>query len=468
MSRLHVLLVTLVAGLLVALGLVGLRRRDLAGWRAGRRARRRARWVGCGSSRTTGTVRRGGSMSDTGRPDEPRQPAPDRRPAWTPREDQPGWPGSSAAPQAPVGPPVEPRRDQQGQLPVRRTTPPPAAPTVTPRVGGTAPHGAHAGPPQGGYGQQGHAAPGGYGAPGGAHSGHGAHAAGPAAPTGPVPTGPVPGSPVPASPAAATSAFPAAFAATGAPVAGQPTTSEGQGSGPGTGGPEPESGDKRPKWLLPVAIGGGVLLVGAVAAGIVLANRGNDSASPEPLVATTIRLPSPTPSIEPVAREATTPFATALPSSVLQYALASSAPEATWVTAGALEAYTESFTDGGDLTATVLSGQWATQDEARAFTDALVAELPTAEAAVEGTSEELGATPSADATATTRAGAPASGRDKLPQTGAVRVGDERVGTYTAVALGDGTGVVVWRNLTAVFRIEAPVEDLLDLYRAFPL
>ena len=214
------------------------------------------------------------------------------------------------------------------------------------------------------------------------------------------------------------------------------------------------------------------MVVAAVVLGIVLANRGSDSASGEPVVATTIRLPSPTPAIEPVAREATTPFASALPASVLQYALASSAADESWVSAGALEAYTESFTDGGSLTATVQSGQWATPDEARAYTEALVAELPTAEAAVEGPAEELGATPTADASsgvdATTRAGAPASGRDALPQTGAVRVGDERVGTYTAVALGDGTGVVVWRNGTAVFRVQAPVDDVLDFYRAFPL
>lgn len=234
---------------------------------------------------------------------------------------------------------------------------------------------------------------------------------------------------------------------------------------------EDERAASRPRWLLPVAIGAGVLVVAAVVVGIVLATNGDDEAAvPEPVVATTIRLPSPTPSVEPVAREATTAFAKALPTTVLQYALASSQEAPKWLEAGALEAYVEGYTDGGEAEVTVQAGQLETAEAAKAYAQTLTEDLPLVEPAQDGDGADDGTQdPADDGTGDAKGpDAATEGRDQLPQTGPVRVGDQRVGTYTAADLGDGTAVVVWSNGTGVFRVVAPVEDALDFYRAYPL
>ena len=315
--------------------------------------------------------------------------------------------------------PGRPQVPSGGELPVRRTTPPPAEPTVTPRVGGTSagapaartPGGMPGGAPGGTGGMPGGAPGGTGGAPGGVPAGIGGAPDGAPGGTGGTPAG------------------------TALGVAGS-----------AAGGPGDASDERaRPAWVLPVSIGAGVLVVAGVVTGVLLANRDDATPPPEPIAAETIYLPSPTPSIEPVARDATTPFASVLPASVLQYALQSSAEDGTWTDAGALEAYTDELGDGGAGTVTVQSGQWATVDEAMAFRDALVADLP------------------ADATA-----GGGSGRDALPQSGPVEVAGEHAGTFTAVDLGNGTGVVVWNNETAVLRVQGPVADVLDVYRAFPL
>lgn len=246
---------------------------------------------------------------------------------------------------------------------------------------------------------------------------------------------------------------PAPARASAQPPAVPPTSAPDGSGGPGAGGSE---GKKRPRWVLPVAIGGGLLVVAGVVVGVLLVNDTTPEAQ-EPLPAETVVLPSPTASVEPVAREATTAFATALPTTVLQYALQSSAPEPAWVQAGALEAYIESFGDGADGTFTVRSGQWAENQEAADFYAARVAELPKPAAGA-----GADATPQPGETATV---AP---EDVLPQAGTVRVDGERVGDYRVVDLGDGTGVAIWRNSTAVFRAEGPVEDVLNFYRAFPM
>jgi hypothetical protein len=234
----------------------------------------------------------------------------------------------------------------------------------------------------------------------------------------------------------------------------------------------PEQQEKvggRPRWLLPVALGAGLLVVAAVVVGIVLATNGDDeqAVAPEPVVATTIRLPSPTPSVEPVARKATTPFATTLPTTVLQYALATSQEAPKWLDEGALEAYVEEYTDGGDATVVVQAGQFETAEDAKAFALSLTEDLPLVEpAAAEGKKTQE---PADDATASEKGSEAAPvDRDELPQTGPVQVGDQRVGTYAAADLGDGTAVVVWFNGTGVFRVVAPVADALDFYRASPV
>ena len=100
---------------------------------------------------------------------------------------------------------------------------------------------------------------------------------------------------------------------------------------------------------------------------------------------------------------------------------------------------------GGSGTLTVQAGQFATTDEATAFAANLVGTLPSA-------------APSPAAT-----GAPA-----LPQTGQVAAAGTVTGSYTIVDGGDGTGIAVWSNGTGVFRLVAPLAEILNAYGAYPL
>ncbi len=207
-------------------------------------------------------------------------------------------------------------------------------------------------------------------------------------------------------------------------------------------------GGGRPRWLLPVAIGAAVVVVAGVTVGVVLSQSGAGgtptATAPAPVV-TTVVLPVPTPSVSPSPRASTTAFAALLPASVLQYAYASSQPVPEWQAGGALEAWLDTYTDGGTGTLTVQAGQFPTADAATAFAATLVAALPT--------------------------GAPsptATGAPTLPQSGSVMVGGASTGSYTIVDGGDGTGVAVWTNGTAVFRMVAPVADIVNAYGAFPL
>lgn len=271
----------------------------------------------------------------------------------------------------------------------------------------------------------------------------------PKPPTAPIPTTPQAGPPTtppatpPAgpptgSPAAPRLGVPAAFAAQQATPPAEPDPAP-----PATG---------RPRWLIPAIIGVVVLVIAAIVIGIVVSS-GDDTDDAPPAVATTILLPSPTPTVEPVARPATTAFAVALPTTVLQYALATSVPDPEWVAAGAVEAYTETYTDGGAGTVTVRSGQWESPEEAAAFAAALVAAIPPAAAA----EPEPSASSSAAPTAPT-----------LPQTGEVTAGGAVAGTYTIADAGNGTGVAVWVNGTTVIQATVPVADVADFYNAFPL
>jgi len=219
--------------------------------------------------------------------------------------------------------------------------------------------------------------------------------------------------------------------------------------GPGDGAP-----GGRPRWLLPVIVGVAVLVVAGLVAGSVafFGARGGDDPAP----AETVALPVPTPAVAPAARPATTAFASALPASVLQYALASSQDDAEWLGAGALEAYTETFTDGDAGTLTVRAAQLETAQEATTFLQGLTAALPVV-------APDTGATTSTESTQADEAD-----EADLPRTGEVTVGGTPVGTFTVVDAGDGTGVAVWQNATAVFQLTAPLADVLDAYAAYGL
>jgi len=208
------------------------------------------------------------------------------------------------------------------------------------------------------------------------------------------------------------------------------------------------------RWLLPAAIVAVVVVVAAVVV-LVTASRHDDgpapAATPLPAPTVTVAPPLPTPTVTPSPRATTTAFTAALPASVLQYAYASSQPEAEWLSAGALEAWADAYVDGGAGTLTVQAGQFRTAGAATAFAATLVAALPPAlPAPGEG-----------------------QGRPAFPQAGDVTVAGATVGTYTVTdgGLGDSgvaIGIAVWTNGTAVFRMVAPLVDIANAYAAYPL
>lgn len=388
-------------------------------------------------------------MSDTGRPGPNGSWEPPARPTWAPRDPGASGPPAPAGPPTPSGAPGPAGRPAGAQPPAPVRPPAPAGRPAAPPVAPAGP--AHAvqrpvGPPPGPAPQQPTAQqrPTAQQAPAAqqpaAHQPNTQQRPAAHQPTAQQRPATHPAPVPPPGRSAAASPFPAAGDGSGAPGASSDAP------------PAHAAGDRRPRWLLPVAVGAGVLVVGGVVAGVLL-TRGDGDVAPTG-TATTVVLPSPTPTVAPVPRTATTAFASALPISVLDYALATSAPDDERVAAGALEAWTETYTDGADGTLTVRAAQFETPEEAAAFATALVAGLPAAPA---GEPAATGAaTPGAD-------GAPA-----LPQQGEVQAGGAAAGTYTIVDAGDGTGVAVWQNGTAVLQLTAPVADVADAYAAFPL
>lgn len=252
-------------------------------------------------------------------------------------------------------------------------------------------------------------------------------------------------------PVAAVPAAPAAQPPTAAqpPI---PTTGDDGGSGDGDDPDALGTPDRRRRWPLVVGIVAAVLVVGGAGTAYVLTRDDAGPAAAPPDVV----LPSPTASVEPVARPATTAFASALPATVLQYALTASADDAEWLAQGAVEAYTETYGDGGDAEVTVRAGQWATPEEADAVLAGLVAGLPAV--------PEPTASPSAAASAS----ATAEAGPRVLSTGEVLVDGAATGTVTVLDAGDGSGVAVWRNGTTVFHVVGPAADIANLYAAYPL
>lgn len=209
----------------------------------------------------------------------------------------------------------------------------------------------------------------------------------------------------------------------------------------------------RRRWVLAGAVVAAVLVLGgAGTAWFLTRDDGGTAAAPPDVV-----LPSPTASVAPVARTATTAFASALPTTLLQYALATSADDEAWLAQDAIEAYTETYTDGAAGTVTVQAGQWEAPEEAAAVLATVTGTLPTA---AEGATDAAG-------DATTDGATAAAGPAVLLQ-GEVLVGGAPAGTVTVVDAGDGTGVAAWSNGTTVFVVQGPAADIRNLYAAYPL
>ncbi len=172
-------------------------------------------------------------------------------------------------------------------------------------------------------------------------------------------------------------------------------------------------------------------VAGALALGLLDRAPGSGPA-PEPVV-----LPSPTPTVVPIAREPRTPFADALPATVLQYALASVEEETSLLVAGALEGYRLGYADGADGVLTVLAGQWPTADPAATVLAATTSD----------------ATPVDD-----------GGRTS----GDVLADGITAGTWALTRDRDGATWMTWTNGTALFRATGPADVLRDVLAAYPL
>lgn len=244
-------------------------------------------------------------------------------------------------------------------------------------------------------------------------------------------------------------AAPAGAAAGGTPAAGAPAGGTPAGGTPAE--PAPGARRRRRRGRVIAAIVAAVVLVGGGITAFLLLRDGDTTvAAPDDVV-----LPSPTATVAPVARAATTPFATSLPATVLQYALASSADDPAPLGPDALEAYAETYTDGASGTVTVQAAQFETPEEAAAALAGVIAALPAAPAADPAASTDPAATP-------------AAGAPTVLLQDEVLVGGQATGTVTVVDVGDGTGVAAWSNGTTVFRVAGPAADIRNLYAAYPL
>lgn len=202
---------------------------------------------------------------------------------------------------------------------------------------------------------------------------------------------------------------------------------------PGTRPARPPAGRSHRGALVGLAVG--VLAAGAgvaVASGVL--DVGPPGATPTP---ETVVLPSPTPTVPPAARQPVTPFADALPSTVLAYALTSLAQDSSLLVAGALEAYRLDYSDGGGGTITVVAGQWPSAEEATA---ALAA--------------------------ATAGGSPVD--DGEAASGEVVVAEAPAGTWTLTQAADGSISLSWTNGTALLRAFGAGDVLRDVFAAYPL
>lgn len=189
------------------------------------------------------------------------------------------------------------------------------------------------------------------------------------------------------------------------------------------------AGSRRQIVIIGAAVAVAILAgVGAALGGVF--GGGDPVAAPSP---STVTLASPTPTIEPAARQPLTPFADVLPATVLSYALATVADYEPLVAAGALEGHQLDYSDGGTASVTLYAGQFETAEAAAAAYATLV-------------------------------GAPTP----VPESGVVEVAGQPAGAWTVTQAADGTGAATWTNGTVLFQALGPADVVQDFYEAFPL
>lgn len=239
-----------------------------------------------------------------------------------------------------------------------------------------------------------------------------------------------------------------------APLGATPQTGAGDGDEPPTSGTGREGRRRPPVWLLVLI---GLVVVGGVVAAVLLLG-GDDE--PEVVPGATVTLPVPTPTIDAIEREPGTPFADALPSEVLQFALTEFGEDTELRGAGALESYRLVLSDGGATELTVLAGQWRDAAGPQARLESVLAGL--------GDVPEASDAPADDAASDETATAPQAEAPPSPVQGPVLVDGQEVGRYVFEPRADGTGTIWWTNTTVFVQLDGPWAELMDVFTAFPL
>jgi hypothetical protein len=207
------------------------------------------------------------------------------------------------------------------------------------------------------------------------------------------------------------------------------------------------------------AVVAGLLLVAVVVVAVVIAGGVLREETPEPVV-----LPTPTPTVPPAERAKVTAFQQALPDAVLAFVVAEQVEDDALLDAGAVEAYSLTYTDGS-REVTLRAGQWPTVQEVAEAMEPLIATEPDDDVDAGGP----GAAPSApdgtegpSAPATTGAATTVTPRD-----GPVLVGGSEVGRV--VLWGDAASAsAVWSNGLTLFSLTGPGDAVPALYDAFPM
>lgn len=193
----------------------------------------------------------------------------------------------------------------------------------------------------------------------------------------------------------------------------------------------PPGGGRTRRWLVGPAAA--LVLAAVVVLTVLQLERPDPGPAPAP---TTITLPVPTPAIDPVERDTSTPLLTALPGTVLGYAVVDQVADVPLSGLGALEAWQLTYS-GADEPVVLHVGQWATPEEAAA-----------AMAAVVGSVDPSTVTVNREET--------------------VLAGGSPAGTLVIRTADGGAAQAMWTNGTVLFVADGPPTSVDDFYDAYPL
>ncbi|TGO05735.1 hypothetical protein [Serinibacter arcticus] len=197
--------------------------------------------------------------------------------------------------------------------------------------------------------------------------------------------------------------------------------------------PSPESRLRTRRRIATIVAGGIAVAVVVLVVLLLVQPDPEPEATPEPVPGETVTAPVPTATVPPVERDTSTAFSAALPSTVLQWAVADQVVAEDVRAAGALEAYALTYTDGDDATGdvTLATAQWRSPEAAAAHL------------------ASLGLT-----------GEPVRSEEVL-------AGGAAVGAMTAYPDVDGSGErVAWTNGATTFVVTAPDGTATTFYDAF--